>query len=422
MNFDEQCYLADPYTTEFKSRVREVEPAGKSELAGGGETAGKGVAAGEGLWAVYLDRTFFYPESGGQPDDRGTLGAREVVAVAESEKGVRHLVKGKLRAGDEVEGLIDRARRFDHMQQHSGQHLLSRVFLEGYKLTTVSFHLGEEICTIDLEGNAPHEERLDEAEARASEIVFRNMPITCRIAGAAEIETSTVLRSRLPGGIDRVRIVEIEGFDSSACCGTHVRSTGEIGVVKILGLEKVKGNARVEFICGGRAAKDYAAKHKLLSAVAKQFTTEWREIPRLVGKLGDEGRELRKKNDELSRELAGFRAAGLSAATGSAGGFDIVKRVFDEGDAGSLRETATKIREMGNKIVLFGLSGPSPALIFACSSGIPLNMGEIMKACAGIVGARGGGGKDFAQGGGGDGARVSEALDEAERRIKETLE
>jgi alanyl-tRNA synthetase len=403
MNFDEQCYLADPYEVEFTARVREVEPAG------------------EGLQAVYLNRTFFYPESGGQPDDRGTLGGREVTAVSESEKGVRHLVKGELGKGDEVEGKIDWARRFDHMQQHSGQHLLSRVFLEGYKLTTVSFHLGEEICTIDLEGNAPREERLDEAETRANEIVCRNIPILCRIAGALEIETSAVLRSRLPDGVDRVRIVEIEGFDSSTCCGTHVRSTGEIGIIKILGLEKVKGNARVEFICGARAAKDYAVKHKLLSAIAAGFTTGWREIPRIVGKLGDEGRELRKKNEELSRELAGFRATGLSTATGSAGGFDVVKRVFDQGDAASLRETATKIREMGNKIVLFGLSGQSPALIFACSMGIPLNMGEIMKACAAIIGARGGGGKDFAQGGGGDGARVAEALDEAERMIKEAL-
>jgi alanyl-tRNA synthetase len=404
MDFDEQCYLDDPYAVEFRARVRDIEPAG------------------EGLTAVYLDRTFFYPESGGQPDDRGTLGGLEVVGVAESDQGVRHLVKGVLSAGDEVEGRIDWNRRFDHMQQHSGQHLLSRVFLEGWRLATVSFHLGEEICTIDLEGNAPNDERLEEAERRANGVVFGNIPIVCRVADAAEIRTSTVLRSRLPEGVERARIVEIEGFDASTCCGTHVRSTGEIGIVKILGMERVKGNARVEFICGARAAKDYAAKHRLLSSIAASFTTDWREIPRIVGKLGDEGKELRKKNEELSRELGGFKAAGLSGATGSAGGFDIVKRLVDEGDAASLRETATKIREMGNKIVLFGLSGPSPALIFACSAGIPLNMGELMKACAPIVGARGGGGRDFAQGGGGDGSRVAEALDEAERRIKETLE
>jgi alanyl-tRNA synthetase len=307
------------------------------------------------------------------------------------------------------------------MQQHSGQHLLSRVFLEGWKLRTVSFHLGEEVCTIDLEGSAPSEERLEEAEARANGIIFKNTPIVWRVVEAGELASSGALRSRLPEGVDRVRVVEIEGFDSCTCCGTHVRSTGEIGVIKITGLEKTKGNSRVEFLCGGRAVRDYTAKHKLITAVASTFSTDWRQLPRSVEKLGEEARELRKKCDECARELAGFRAAGLSAATGTAGGFDIVKRAFDEGDGASLRETAMKIREMGRKIVIFGLSGPAPALVFACSPGIPLNMGEIMRACAAIIGARGGGGKDFAQGGGGDGSRIAEALDEAERRIKEAL-
>ncbi|MDD4857514.1 MAG: DHHA1 domain-containing protein [Candidatus Krumholzibacteria bacterium] len=403
MNFDEQCYLRDPYKVDFSARVREIEPAG------------------DGLWAVFLDGTFFYPESGGQPDDRGTLGGKPVAGVSESEKGVRHLVGGELQAGSEVEGHIDWTRRFDHMQQHSGQHVLSRAFLEGFTLKTVSFHLGEEICTIDLEGNTPDEARLNAAEARANEIIFKNIPVSSRIVGADELGSSGALRSRLPEGVDRARIVEIGGFDASTCCGTHVRATGEIGSIKILGAERVRGNTRVEFVCGGRAARDYAAKHKVVSAVAALFTTDWREIPRVVGKLGEEGRELRRKNEELGRELAGFRAAGLSRATASAGGFDVVKRAFDEGDASSLRETVTKIREMGGKIVLFGVARPNPALIFACSSGIPLNVGEILKSCAAIIGARGGGGKDFAQGGGGDGSRIAEALDAAEARIKEAL-
>ncbi len=412
MDFNEQCYLNDPYRIDFSARVKEVE------------------SAGDGLFAVYLDSTYFYPDSGGQPDDRGTLGGKPVVAVAENEEGVRHLVQGELRAGAEVEGSIDWGRRFDHMQQHSGQHLLSRVFLENYGLRTVSFHLGEELCTIDLDGGTPSEEKFEAAEACANGLIFKDIRITCRVVGAeefkekargAETPGSKVLRSRLPEGVDRVRIVEIEGFDSSTCCGTHVRSTGEIGIIKILRLEKVKGNARVEFICGARAVRDYAAKHKLLGAVASGFSTEWREIPRIVEKLTEENKELRKRGEELGRELAGFRAAELSRATGSAGGFDIIKRVFAEGDAVSLRETATTIRQMGKKIVLFGLSGRNPALIFACPSDAPLNMGELMKACVAIIGMRGGGGKDFAQGGGGDGSGIAQALDEAERKIREAL-
>jgi alanyl-tRNA synthetase len=418
MRFDEQAYLDDSYRTEFSSRVRAVEPAG------------------ERLSAVYLERTYFYPESGGQPDDRGTLGGKKVVSVSEDARGVRHLIEGTLAGAGEVEGAIDWKRRFDHMQQHSGQHLLSRVFLEARGLRTVSFHLGEETCTIDLEGMTPSPETLAAVEARANEIVFANAPILHRVVGADEFDEiaggaaaapdgagtgGAVLRSRLPEGVDRVRIVEIEGRDRSTCCGTHVRSTGEIGVVKILGMERVKGLARVEFVCGGRAVRDYAAKHNLIAALAESFTTDWREVPRVAAKLGEEARELRKKAEDLGRELARRRASEIAAPTGSAGGFAVVKRVLESGDARSLRETASRIRESERTIVLLALAGPSPALAFGCSPGVPLDMGELMKSAAALIGARGGGGADFAQGGGGDGSRAAEALDHAERLIREAL-
>jgi alanyl-tRNA synthetase len=167
--------------------------------------------------------------------------------------------------------------------------------------------------------------------------------------------------------------------------------------------------------------RDYAAKHAVLGALASDFSTDWREMPRVASKLAEENRGLKKKSEELGRELAALHAGELSKPTASAGGYDIVKKIFETGDAASLRETATRIRGMGKKIVLFGLSGPSPYLIFACSADVPLNMGELLKACAAVIGARGGGGKDFAQGGGGESSRLGEALDEAERRIRDTL-
>jgi alanyl-tRNA synthetase len=421
MNVDEQAYLDDPYRTEFSSRVREVE------------------AVGEGRSAVFLERTYFYPDSGGQPDDHGTLGGFRIIAVSEEERGVRHLIEGTLAEGAEVEGRIDWERRFDHMQQHSGQHLLSRIFLDEKNLRTVSFHLGGETCTIDLEGMTPSQETLESVELRANETVFANVPIRHRILsaeefrgiehgdveslrnGATESAPAAMLRSRLPDGIERVRIVEIAGRDRSTCCGTHVRSTGEIGIVKILGMERVKGLARVEFLCGRRAVRDYAAKHRLLSRLAGAFTTDWREVERVAAKLGEEARELRKKSEELTRELAGYRAADLAAPTGSAGPFHIVKRIIAGGDAASLRETVSRIREKERTIALFGLEGPTASIVFGCSPGIPIDMGDIMRMSAALIGARGGGGKDFAQGGGGDGSRVAEALDEAERRIREAL-
>ncbi len=402
---DEQGYLTDPYTMEFESTVREAEPLE------------------EGKTAVYLERTLFYPESGGQPADRGTLSGRKVLDVQESERGVLHVIEGSLEKGERVEGLIDRERRFDHMQQHSGQHLLSRVFLDDYGFATIGFHLGERSCTIDLDGDEVTAGQVEEVERRVNEIVFGNVPIGDRTVSRDEYEklAGGGVRSRLPDDVEEIRIVEIEGIDRSTCCGTHVRSTGEIGIVKILKVDRAKGGPRVEFVCGGRALADYAAKHAEVTSLAGIFSTDWRELGRVVGKLVDESKAQRKRLNELESELAKQHAETLSEPTGSVGGYGIVRRLFDEGEASQLRETATGIRDKGGMIVLFGLTGPKPSLIFACSKEVPLDMGEILKASAQLIGGRGGGGKDFAQGGGGDGSRIEEALDEAERLIREKL-
>ncbi len=408
----EQGYLSDPYDMEFESAVRET------------------LSLEDGRTGIYLERTLFYPESGGQPADRGTLNGRKVVDVQESEGGVLHIVegppvegKGAFGKGELVKGRIDWERRFDHMQQHSGQHLLSRVFLDDFGLATIGFHLGERTCTIDLDGEEVTASQIERAERKANDAIFNNIPIADRTVSRDEYESISGggIRSRLPEDVDEIRIVEIEGLDLSTCCGTHVRSTGEIGVVKILKVDRAKGGPRVEFVCGGRALADYAAKHAALSSLAGLFSTDWRELERVVGKLMDEGRSQRKRLNELESELARQSAEELSEPTASAGGYGIVKRLFDSGEVSQLRETATGIREKGGMIVLFGLGGAKPALIFACSKEVPIDMGEVLKSSAQIIGARGGGGKDFAQGGGGDGGRIADALDEAERLVKEKL-
>jgi len=413
MDAEERGYLDDPYQIEFEARVREVEPLG------------------EDRFAVYLDRTFFYPVSGGQPDDRGTLGGKQVIEVTETERGVCHVVEGELKPGAEVEGTIDWNRRFDHMQQHSGQHLLSRVILNELGLPTVGFHLGDTTCTIDLDGDIPSSEKVDLIESLVNGLIWKDITIADRTVAKDEYErmteeeqkaTGSGIRSRLPEDVERVRIVEITDLDRSTCCGTHTRSTGEIGAIKILGTERMKGNARVAFICGERALRDYSEKHTLLNTLAGHFSTDWTELDRLVERLIEENKDLKKRADELQRELAGHRASELDMPTSSVGGFDIVRRVFEDTDVPSLRETVFKIREEGGKIVLFGITGPKPGLIFSCSQDVSLDMGELMKRCAPIIGARGGGGKDFAQGGGGDAARLDETLDEAERVIREALE
>lgn len=410
MKYKEKGYLADSCRIDFKARVREVEPRGG------------------GICAVYLDRTFFYPVSGGQPDDRGTLGGGRVAEVIEDEKGIRHVVEGEFGVGSEVEGHVDWDRRFDHMQQHSGQHLLSRVFIDLAGLHTVSFHLGESTCTIDLDGDIPSEATLEAVESRGNGLIFGSVPITDRVVGREEFDAISRgaagedVRSKLPEGVRSVRLVEIAGLDRSTCCGTHCRSTGEIGIIKVLGVERVRGGARVEFVCGRRALKDYAEKHGLLSSIASRLTTDWRGLEGVIERFSEENKLLRKKRDELQRELAGMKAEGLDGPADSLGEFGLVRKVFQESEGASLKEMAFRVRDTGGKIVLFGMRGRVPAMVFACSPEVPLDMGAVMKGSAAVMGARGGGGRDFARGGGGDPGLLDKAMDEAERLIREALE
>ncbi len=409
MEFHERAYFSDPLATEFSAKVVRLERVDEKSSR------------------VWLDRTYFYPASGGQPDDRGTIDGFQVSVVGENGDGtVYHLIDGILEIGKIVECSIDIDRRRDHMQQHSGQHLLSGIFLGIGKLSTVGFHMGEAVCTIDLEGGKIEIELIEEVERTVNKIVLENIEIKSRVLAREEYEKEIgpdrKVRSRLPLDVESVRIVEIGDIDSSTCCGTHCRTTGEIGMVKILGTEKVKAGTRVEFICGGRAIDDYSGKHNLLDGLARSFSTEWRELGSIFDKLSRENRDLRRENERIRRELASKMAGKLSEPTGSIGNYDLVRKTFEEGDLASLKEMASKIRENGETIVMFGLKTERPVLVFACSPGLKLDMGELMRESAKVMGAGGGGGKDFAQGGGGDPEKVDAALDEAERFARGVLE
>ncbi len=361
--------------------------------------------------------------------------------MTEDERGVRHLVAGVIGAGAEIEGHIDWERRFDHMQQHSGQHLLSRVFVNLRGAATIGFHLGDEECTIDLDRADVADEDLTEAERLVNELIFRNIPVTGTILSAEEFDAMALdaegpgivsrlpekgenggIRSRLPAAVPGVRVIEIEGVDRATCCGTHCRSTGEIGLVKILGMERVRQNARIKFICGGRALRDYGAKHAMLRTLASRFSTGWRELGDIVPRLAEENRELSKSCEALRTRLAESMTDEFAAPTGTVGRFELVKRVVVLEEGVSLKDIALGAREGDSRIVLLGVAADVGLLAFACSPGVPLNAGELMKSCAAVMGGRGGGGRDFAQGGGGDPARVQDALDEAERIVRKALE
>lgn len=405
-----RIYLSRPELVRFEARVTRVEDAG------------------DGRSRVWLDATCFYPESGGQPADGGTLGGLEVMDVIEEDGDVCHVVAGTLEAGTEVEGRIDAERRRDHTVQHTGQHLLSRVLLESFGLRTVGFHLGEKSSTIDLEGPEPSEEALAAAERLVNVEVMKDTPVSTRIVGRSEYEAMAAggagkeMRTRLPEGVEEVRVVEIEGVDVSSCCGTHCRSTGEIGIVKITRTEKVRGNTRAEFLCGLRACDDYAAKQEVLYAIASAFSTDWRETAEGVERLMAENKSLRREASALAREVAGLRAADAGEPDFVAGGIGVYVRELEDADAGSVREMVNSMKDEPGRVILFGTGAPSPALVFACSEDAGIDMGSVMKEAAEAMGARGGGRGSFAQGGGGDPALLGKALETAAGLVRKELE
>jgi len=315
------------------------------------------------------------------------------------------------------------------MQQHSGQHMLSRVFFERLGGRTIGFHLGEKMSTIDLDIEVPAEDDAADVEMKVNLLIWKNIPISDRVVGREEYEKlqrdtagtpAEEIRSRLPEGTERVRIVEIDKIDSSTCCGTHCRTTGEIGMVKLLGWERIRQTARVSFVCGSRAYIDYTEKHDLLKNLGLVFSSDWRELADRIPEMFEMVKRLGKDRKELIKRLSGYMATELAVPTDTVKDFDLVKRLFkrDETDI-DLKSTAQHIQKMENKIVLF--ASDVGEFVFACSDGIPINMGEVLKNSITVAGGRGGGGPTFAQGGGGDGAMVAEVLDEAERLVREAL-
>ncbi|MDZ7859325.1 MAG: DHHA1 domain-containing protein [Candidatus Krumholzibacteriota bacterium] len=406
----ERAYLSDQYRMNFTSRVRLVEEADKSNSR------------------VYLEKTYFYPVSGGQPDDRGSLGGNSVLAVNEDSKGVSHLIEGRLKEGEDVEGVIEKERRYDHMRQHSGQHLLSRVFLDILDLETVGFHIGESASTIDLDGKMPSAENFKTIELEVNKLIMKNIAISVNTVSPGEYNrlradsnSKCPSCSKISEKTEDIRLVEIEGVDVNPCCGTHVANTGEIGIIKITGIKRVNKNSRIEFLCGMRGMRDYIEKDLLLNSIALSFSTGWKEVGNIACKLSDENAKLRVENKTLNDKLNDYRARQLAVPDSSVGGFSIVKKIVEDAEVSDLRNLAGEIRKNNDIIILLGSLKPKPAIVFACSEGVPLSMGSVLKESASVMGAGGGGGEDFAQGGGGNGDLLRGALDKAEELVRKGL-
>lgn len=352
----------------------------------------------EGRPAVVLDRTAFYPEGGGQPWDTGAIGPARVIAVIDAEPGPLHVVDGDVPEG-RVRCRVDATRREDHRQQHHGQHLLSRAFVEVARARTVAFHLGAEEVTIDLD-RAVDDAAVTHAEDLANEVVARALPVATRSLSAAEAAAHGFKLPQDAG--DDVRVVGAAGFDEQPCSGTHPRNTAEVGVIRVLGTERYKGGTRVRFACGRRALQRWRDQSRALAELARSLSAPELETPAAVERLQERVRDLDRALAEARTGLLGHEARALAAeaAPSSDGGRRVLCRRFDGREAGDLRELALQVAACGVVALFGGAEAGRAHLVFAQPAGAGLDVPGLLKAALPHVGGRGGGRGDVAQGGG----------------------
>lgn len=394
-----RLYYEDAYLKEFEATVLECEPCDAQAR----NSFNPKERIGPGKYCVRLDRSAFYPTSGGQPYDTGILGERRVLDVFVGDSGeVWHVLDGALEAGEKVVGTIDWPRRFDHMQQHAGEHMLAGQFFHSLHGHTIGLHLGAEFSSIDVElpgGEMRVDaETLGEIERRVNENIQRDVPIICSFP---DPQTLAQLRLRKPPTVqEHVRVVSIGDFEAVACGGTHPSSTGQIGLLKILDARPSRGKMRVCFVCGMRAYRDYQRRFEVIKEVAEGFSTGFEELPRCV-----EG--LKERLYQAKHEMVALKRSALldgvdqMLQTAQPGVVGKVVCAFVEADGALLRDLATNLVERPGIVALLGAkAGENCQYVFARSADVEADMGALIKSAAAQCGGKGGGKKDFAQGGG----------------------
>jgi alanyl-tRNA synthetase len=394
----ERLYYDGAFLREFDASVIACEPAGER-------------------WHVLLDRTAFYPTSGGQPFDTGRLNDVAVIDVSDEHGDeIVHVTEQPVAVGA-AHGVIDWSRRFDHMQQHTAQHMLSAAFIELFGFQTVSFHLGRDISTVDLATPSVVARHLDEAERRVNKIIFEDREIKVRY-GTAEALAQEGIRKK----VDRegtLRVIDIVGFDCQPCGGTHLSRTGQAGVLLIRKCERQKQNWRVEFVAGYRALAAARRDLATLRSTTELIGCGMAELPQMVQKMQEERRTSQRDAKKLTERLAELEAAELlaSKAEHSADGArKIVSAIFEDAAASYLAILAAKlVANSGVRTVL--VSRGAKAIVLAQSAGLDGDMGALLRELLAKAGGKGGGSKVFAQGSAADDALIDGILGQARARL-----
>jgi alanyl-tRNA synthetase len=398
-----RAYYLDSYTTQFNATVVERLVMDNTP-------------------AVILDKTYFYPTSGGQPFDKGEMNGVAIidVLVRKEDDAVLHMLDRELEE-DQVSAVINWQRRFDHMQHHTGQHILSQAFIQVAGAHTIGFHLSNASVTIDLNKKEIMSNHIEEAEQLANEIVWQNRPVT--VKNVSTEEAKTLALRKIPATHNSIlRLIDIDDFDLTACGGTHVARTGEIGQIKIIKQEKRGNKQRIEFRCGHRALNDYRQKHAIVVELSTLMTTGGTELNTAVKRLQNDNKHARRQLKKQQTELSRLEANHLINQGVRFGDTVLVTRVFSDRDPGQVRALGSQLIRHDGVIALLGLAGERAQLIFCRAASAPGDMKQLLNTALSELGSHSGGGSEtFAQGVGpsADVTLVQQAIEAAEIQFLE---
>ena len=396
MPITERLYYSDSHLVEFEARVVDVTDRVS------------------GWTAVVLDRTAFYPTGGGQPSDTGTLNSSRVVeCIDDGDNGVLHVVQGAAPARDAtVRGRVDWSRRLDHIQQHTGQHILSQALVKLFNAPTKSFRVMDASCEIDVELNNPTTEVIERAVELANNVIWEDRSIAVLNVTPEQAAELPLRKESAREG--ELRLIEIEGFDLTPCGGTHAVRTGEVGMIAVRSWLRAKGMTRIEFVAGTRALADYRKANKTAREIATLFSTGRDDAPQLAAQMVEENKELHRRIRVLEEDAAGVEAERLLATAQNG----VVTRVFNGRDAESLKKLAHALIATPGTIALLGSRDKDAArLVFARSTDAPGDMSSLMREACAMLDGRGGGKPELAQGGGKNVDKLDDAITHAANSV-----
>ena len=399
-----KLYWENPYLTEFNANIVTIAAYEKDPTK----------------QVVVLDQTAFYPEGGGQPWDEGYIHNSEVIYVYEENNVIYHVVDPMSENQGEVLCRLNWQRRFDFMQQHLGQHILSSVIEELYDADTVGFHLGNDAVTIDITREALTSQEVETIEKKANEYIYKNLSVTIHYPNKEELLKFTLRKS--PSVAEGIRIVEIDKTDFSPCGGTHPGNTGEVGIIKIKRLEKMRGNTRIEFICGNRALNDYIWKNSYINDIASLLSIKDIETFPFVERIFHDLRQLEKENRNLQKNLLDYQIKELHNQGEDYKNYKIVVKIFDGIDFKNLQHMATALNRYENTIIFLATKNEKAQVVFSRSQELNLDINKLFREVVGMINGKGGGNPMTAQGGGDDLANLEGMMEAAKiKLVKEYL-